>query len=195
MTPTKRMKKMANEKFGTVEIMVPGMFLGGWASGSYSCKCVNCGAEHFANKRASSCLRCAINRENDEKAKLKTRITELAAMLDDAMLDALPDLSAEKPADPIRPVRHMQKDQSIVAAAVQFEGLTYSLPRPARHGQVLHCLHGILSDTALPTVCQGFLTSDGQFVNRIMARAIAWTAGQIPDGTQNELELFSEDLW
>lgn len=84
--------------------------------------------------------------------------------------------------------------ETIVAAAIQWEGLTYSLPRPARHAHVLWCAADSVGKKYLSYVCQGFLTSDGRFVNRIQARHIAYMAGQNPKTTGNEQELFSEDL-
>lgn len=83
----------------------------------------------------------------------------------------------------------------IVAAAIQYEGVTISLPQPARHGQVLHCAEQFLPEYVIPAVCQGFLTSAGRFVNRVQARQIACVGGQEPKTTGNERDLFSEDLW
>ncbi|RUM98980.1 hypothetical protein EET67_04890 [Pseudaminobacter arsenicus] len=85
--------------------------------------------------------------------------------------------------------------ERIVSAAIQYQGVTISLPLPARHAQVLHCAEQFLPEQALPTVCQGFLTSEGRFVNRVQARQIAFVAGQEPKTTGNERDLFSEDLW
>lgn len=85
--------------------------------------------------------------------------------------------------------------ERIVAAAVQHEGVTISLPQPARHGQVLHCAEQFLSEHALAVVCQGFLTSHGRFVNRVQARQIAHIAGQEPKETGGPRDLYSEDLW
>lgn len=92
----------------------------------------------------------------------------------------------------------MGDQERIVAAAVQIEGVTFSLPRPARHGQVLHSLDGILPDPILHMACQGFLTSDGRFVNRVMAKHIAHRAKQPqlrPESERHQRDLFSEDLW
>lgn len=85
--------------------------------------------------------------------------------------------------------------ETIVAAAIQYEGVTISLPKPARHGQVLQCAEQFLPEYAIPAACQGFLTSTGRFVNRVQARQIAYVAGQNPKTTGNERDLFSEDLW
>ena len=72
----------------------------------------------------------------------------------------------------------------IVAAALQIEGMTISMPKPARHGDII-ARFGADGD-------QGFLTSAGTFAHRRLAHRIAFKAGQVAtmDG-----ELFSEDLW
>ena len=86
--------------------------------------------------------------------------------------------------------------ERIVAAACQWEGLTFSLPQPARHGQVLHSMEvAHLPDYAIHGCCQGFVTSTGRFVNRVQARQIAYIAGQNPGETGGQRDLYSEDLW
>jgi len=87
---------------------------------------------------------------------------------------------------------------AIVAVALQHpSGLIFTVPRAKRH-------HHIINNTALSVgtvnVCrQGFLTSDGVFVDREAAMLIAIDADQVikrPDGTLNtSAELFSEDVW
>ena len=84
--------------------------------------------------------------------------------------------------------------ERIIAAAIQWEGVTISLPKPARHGQVLHCAEQFLK-TNVHYACQGFLTSKGRFVNRVQARQIAYVAGQEPKETGGDRDLYSEDLW
>jgi hypothetical protein len=85
--------------------------------------------------------------------------------------------------------------ERIVAAAIQYLGVTFSLPQPARHAQVMHSLDLVLSTEQLAAACQGFLTSEGRFVNRVQARQIAHMAGQEPGETGGSHTLFSEDLW
>jgi hypothetical protein len=85
--------------------------------------------------------------------------------------------------------------ERITAAAIQYDGVTISLPKPARHGQVLRCAEQFLPKGAIHYVCQGFLTSKGRFVNRVQAMQIAWVAGQIPNGTTCQRDLYSEDIW
>lgn len=86
--------------------------------------------------------------------------------------------------------------ERIVAAAVQIEGVTISLPQPARHGTILACTSYSLNMESGREL-QGFLTSTGRFVNRIQARHIANIAGQKPgrSGGRDNPELYSEDLW
>lgn len=89
--------------------------------------------------------------------------------------------------------------ERIIAAAIQVEGVTISLPLPARHGQVLHAAEAMgLPSYAYNSACQGFLTSEGRFVNRVQAKQIAHMAGQPqlrPEAERHGRDLFSEDLW
>jgi hypothetical protein len=87
--------------------------------------------------------------------------------------------------------------ERIVAAAIQINGVTISLPMPARHHTVMHSMSmALIPDERLSAATQGFLTSDGRFVNRVLARDIAFRAGQQPGRTGGDSpELFSEDLW
>lgn len=85
--------------------------------------------------------------------------------------------------------------ERIVAAAMQYEGVTISLPQPARHGQVMHSAESFMTPEQIARGCQGFLTSAGRFVNRVQARQIAYVAGQEPKSTGSDRDLYSEDLW
>lgn len=88
------------------------------------------------------------------------------------------------------------KDVRIVAAAVYF-GATISLPPPARHHTILQSMEltmGIDFDRIINPL-QGFLTSEGQFVNRVEAYYIAYNSGQLLRNTSGRPELYSEDLW
>lgn len=89
--------------------------------------------------------------------------------------------------------------ETVVAAAVQVEGVTFSLPQPARHAHVLWALRYILpKDEIVAPACQGFLTSSGRFVNRVEALHIAHRARQPqlrPMADRHPYQLFSEDLW
>lgn len=89
--------------------------------------------------------------------------------------------------------------ERIIAAAVEVEGITFSLPKPARHAQVLHSMDAAgFSEEMIAMACQGFLTSEGRFVNRVLARQIAYRAGQEqlrPEKERHQRDLYSEDLW
>lgn len=84
--------------------------------------------------------------------------------------------------------------RTIVAAAIKQDGMVCSVPRPGRHSCVIRAM-----DTAgirIPIVGeQGFLTSDGLFVDRRRALKIAAAAGQLTTTRERAYELFSEDLW
>lgn len=89
--------------------------------------------------------------------------------------------------------------ETIIAAAIQIEGMTLSLPRPARHAQVMHAAEALqMPSHALLSACQGFLTSEGRFVNRVQALQIVHVAGQEQlrqESERHHRDLFSEDLW
>lgn len=82
----------------------------------------------------------------------------------------------------------------IVAAAIQRNGLVFTLPQPARHHDIIHAM-GEAGLAAPINGAQGFLTSNGNFVDRELAGRIARMMGQIKRLRFHERELFSEDLW
>ena len=90
--------------------------------------------------------------------------------------------------------------ERIEQAAILLDGTIHTLPRPARHGDVM-AMHGAVNRRwALADGEQGFTTSEGRFVERDEAYRIAKAAGQIiarQDGhiNTNGGDLFSEDLW
>ena len=91
---------------------------------------------------------------------------------------------------------------TIDTAAIRWEGVIYTLPRPSRHSDLLRHFSKIFPDRrpVFPGGEQGFLTSEpgSRFVNRREAMEIAKAAGQLaargidPVTTR---ELFTEDLW
>jgi hypothetical protein len=85
---------------------------------------------------------------------------------------------------------------TIVAAALRCEdGVVYCLDAPARHHDVIQRVASTGAITAVIASCkQGFLTSDGLFVDRREAKRIAFAAGQMKRET-HPTELFSEDVW
>lgn len=87
-----------------------------------------------------------------------------------------------------------EERERIVAAAISYDGVTFSVPAPGRHHDVAHAMVRMNLGTHAQRE-QGFLTSTGRFVNRYKAWRIAESAGQMimqsgPVGT-----LFSEDVW
>lgn len=87
--------------------------------------------------------------------------------------------------------------ERIVAAAVHRDGMTFTIPPPARHHTIVQMMlekFGIPCDQSSE---QGFLTDAGEFVRRKPAAVIARNAGQIPEEKRTDPQdtLFSEDLW
>lgn len=85
----------------------------------------------------------------------------------------------------------------IVAVAIKggLSGLIYSLPKPARHCDIIHTMSDAEIEVDNVNEGQGFLTSDGVFVDRKQAMKIAIDNNQIlPDSLMLD-ELFSENLW
>lgn len=78
------------------------------------------------------------------------------------------------------------------AALKDKSGEVYTLPRPARHKDVLH---QYFKDEYVPREDQGFIDSDLGFVDRKQALKLAKEQGLIIDGKWEWIGLFSEDLW
>lgn len=95
------------------------------------------------------------------------------------------------------------RTRRIVAAAIKHGKMVCFVPRPGRHGDVIRAM----ATAGIPIPingAQGFVTSDGLFVDRKRARLIAAHAEQIikscvgRDGVpfqREHEELFSEDVW
>lgn len=86
-------------------------------------------------------------------------------------------------------------ERGIVAAACQVDGLTFSMPAPARHGDVLWsmCAAGF---ECCGTETQGFLDHRGVFVGRKAAMIVAQNWGQIdPSEFEDGGDLYSEHVW
>jgi hypothetical protein len=87
--------------------------------------------------------------------------------------------------------------ERIVRAAIRVGVAVISVPRPGRHHHVI----SLAAENAIEVGSQneqGFLTSEGRFVDRAEGLLIAQAANQIgmKDGeTSNPHLLFSEDLW
>ncbi len=101
---------------------------------------------------------------------------------------------------PIAQNAAQQQDvETVECAAIKFQGVVFSVPRPGRHPDVIR---KICRETGVPNVPginpQGFVTSTGRFVTREEAMRIAITARQPWRDTgphEGQTRLFSEDLW
>lgn len=85
--------------------------------------------------------------------------------------------------------------KTITHSAIQFGGKLYSLPAPARHHDVIRLIADENRIGINGPDIQGFLDSNGHFVNRTDALLIALKVGQVLDPAQTGRELYSEDLW
>lgn len=84
--------------------------------------------------------------------------------------------------------------ETIVAAAIQYDELTISMPAPLRHHHIAHKMY----QCGLPVEAQreqGFITSAGRYVDRKEAFCIAFAAQQLIMKTNPLDTLFSEDVW
>ena len=88
----------------------------------------------------------------------------------------------------------IQHSRRIVAAAINVEGLIVSMPKPARHGDIIKALDNVaVASLVITPDMQGFIDSDGNFLGRKEAKKVAFDAGQIQSTAHDDL--FSEDLW
>ena len=78
--------------------------------------------------------------------------------------------------------------------SVDLTPITISAVRPARHHHILDTTSRLSAAITFDGE-QGFLTNEGQFLNREDAFALAKSNGQLLPGTLGGRELFSEDLW
>lgn len=85
--------------------------------------------------------------------------------------------------------------KKITHSAIQYGGKIYSLPSPNRHHHVI----GLIADSNGVGIngpdIQGFLDSNGHFVNRADALLIALRAGQVLVPANVGNQLYSEDVW
>ncbi len=72
-------------------------------------------------------------------------------------------------------------------------GIVLTLPKPARHHDILHSLADL--GCVVRGATQGFLTSEGKFVDRTEAWSIALAADQIFRDHHIKGKLFSEHVW
>jgi hypothetical protein len=92
----------------------------------------------------------------------------------------------------------------IIAAAIKIADVVCFIPKPARHHNVLHSLSKSFkgrTDRGYTEEVQGFLTDEGEFLDRLDAMGHCLNCGQTfvgrirnPNSYMGP-ELFSEDLW
>jgi cobalamin biosynthesis protein CbiD len=88
----------------------------------------------------------------------------------------------------------------IIAAAIRTkDGIVHSMSIPARHHHIIHALNSYRADHGESKLLhaegeQGFLTAQGDFVNRVEAGIMAIAGRQISK-LQHPPNLYSEDLW
>jgi hypothetical protein len=80
----------------------------------------------------------------------------------------------------------------IDAAAIRHRGVVYSVERPGRHHDVIRSICAAGYGPVGGDSEQGFVTTDGRFVDRREASLIARMGGQV---MFVEDTLFSEDVW
>lgn len=87
----------------------------------------------------------------------------------------------------------------ITHVAIIYKDKTHSLPAPNRHHNIIHNLSKEYGIDSGGEAIQGFLDSEGNFLNREQAFILASKNGQLKRRTGPKYyqgnELFSEDLW
>lgn len=83
--------------------------------------------------------------------------------------------------------------ETIVASAILFDGKVYTGRR--HHNVIRTIIDTTGAKKVLSSSPQGFLTSDGRFVDREEGARIAIASGQITKLKFHSTVLFSEDLW
>ena len=96
----------------------------------------------------------------------------------------------------------MTKKLTIEGVAIAYknkiDGKTVALYSVAkgRHFQLIHANYPNISHLRLSCdEVQGFMTSEGNFVDRVEAKRIASEAGQIKEDNFGLKDLYSEDVW
>lgn len=84
--------------------------------------------------------------------------------------------------------------RTIKQAAVKIADKVYTLPRPARHGDIYSVAHKD-NPKDFNSKVDGFLTDADEFVDRHEAAEIAFNAHQIISDDFTFKTLYTEDLW
>ncbi len=89
----------------------------------------------------------------------------------------------------------MSEPLKVKAAAIRHHtGEVYWVPPPGRHHHVIRMMVDAGCKKPI-TGKQGFVLSDGRFVDRVEAKKVAVIAGQLLGRAGKSRELFSEDVW
>lgn len=83
----------------------------------------------------------------------------------------------------------------IIAAAILYNGSLWTLPKPARHCDILTYMIECGVSTPIAGDDQGFITDEIKFIDRKQAVSHAKACGQIVEPKFQQNALFSEDLW
>lgn len=88
----------------------------------------------------------------------------------------------------------------ITRVAIRYRDVgVVSLPKPARHGDIIFARHHVDRHVTSGLEEQGFVTNHKSFVDRKEGLRIALAAGQVKHKTGNtsgqNMELYSEDMW
>lgn len=86
------------------------------------------------------------------------------------------------------------RQETIIGVALEHEGVMHSLPRPARHHDIIQILYQVHKETIVADT-EGFMTSTGRYVLREEALSIAKNANQLLPSHEHPTELFSESVW
>ena len=90
--------------------------------------------------------------------------------------------------------RYNKPGLTVETAAILLDDVIHTLPRPARHHDIIRKLAAEGHPTPIQGV-QGFVLSDGQFATRKVARLVAKRAGQVPKSPTPPGPFTSEELW
>lgn len=88
----------------------------------------------------------------------------------------------------------MSELKVVAAAIIDDDGTVFSVPPPGRHHDVI----ALMASQDRPCPCirqQGFVLSDGRYVDRKEAKVVAIAAGQLLERASNLDILFSECVW
>lgn len=98
------------------------------------------------------------------------------------------DLKKQEPLD-------LNESAPIASAAVLYNGIIHSMPRPHRHHHIVHAMAEKAGTLIAAKGEQGFLDGDGKFYGREDAAKVAEFWSQLQRPLIAPPNLYSEDLW